>query len=143
MLGGPLVDSERDFTNIIPLLVTVFLSSALVLPFSSALLLLPLPQFHRQFQELESKFKETYSQSLTTKDERIHVLESRVEEITEDNAQLREELKSMKRHNERMKEMAQGTTGANGSPMGSPRMRCVSSCVYIMLVKCIMESSSV
>lgn len=70
-------------------------------------------------------------------------MESRVEEITEDNAQLREELKSVKRHNERMKEMAQGTTGANGSPMGSPRMRCVSSCVYIMLVKCIMESNSV
>jgi len=41
VLGGPLVDLERDFTNTISLLVTVFLSSALVLPFSSALLLLP------------------------------------------------------------------------------------------------------
>lgn len=65
---------------------------------------------------------------MTTKDERIQVLECRVEEITEDNTQLREELKVLKKHNERLKEMMQGTTGgAAGSPMGSPSLRCVGA----------------
>ena len=50
-----------------------------------------------------------------------------MEEITEDNTQLREELKALKKLNERLKEMTQSTTGGGGSPLGSPSMRYVGA----------------
>ena len=77
--------------------------------------------FVRQLQELESKFKEAYSQSLSNKDERIQVLEKRIEEMIEDNNQLRE---SLKKQTEKLKEVSQ----SNGeSPSGSPSIRRVNS----------------
>lgn len=75
----------------------------------------------RQLQELESKFKEAYSKSLSNKDERIQVLEKRVEEMTEDNNKLRE---SIKKQSEKLKEVTQ----SNGeSPAGSPSIKRVNS----------------
>ena len=79
---------------------------------------------YRQLQELESKFKDAYSQSLSNKDERIQVLEKRVEETTLDNNQLREELASLKKQTERLRELSQ----ANGdSPHGSPSLKRMNS----------------
>ena len=71
---------------------------------------------YRQFHELESRFNEAYSQSLTTKDERIQVLEKRVEEITLENGQLRDELAGLWKQNEKT------TVHGNrrNSPAGSP-----------------------
>lgn len=74
----------------------------------------------KQFQELESKFSEAYSKSLTTKDERIQVLEKRVEEMTADNSLLREETVTLRRQSERL---AQQAAQANKkSPSGSPSL---------------------
>ena len=76
---------------------------------------------NRQLQELESKFKEAYSQSLSNKDERIQVLEKRVEEMTLDNSQLRE---TLKKQSEKLKEVVQ----MNGeSPAGSPSIKRMNS----------------
>lgn len=72
-------------------------------------------------QELESKFKDAYSKSLSNKDERIQVLEKRVEEMTVDNSQLRE---TLRKQSEKLKELSQ----ANGeSPAGSPSMKRMNS----------------
>ncbi len=66
-------------------------------------------------QELENKFKDAYSQSLSTKDERIQVLEKRVEETIRDNSQLREELTALRKQHDRLKEL-QEAKGGSGSP---------------------------
>ena len=76
-------------------------------------------------QELESKFKEAYSQSLSNKDERIQVLEKRIDETTVDNNQLREELASTKKQYEKLRELIQASSGE--SPHGSPSMRGMNS----------------
>ena len=81
--------------------------------------------FIRQLQELESKFKEAYSQSLSNKDERIQVLEKRIDETTVDNNQLREELASTKKQYEKLRELIQASSGE--SPHGSPSMRRMNS----------------
>ena len=73
----------------------------------------------RKVQELESKFNNAYSQSLSTKDERIHVLEKRVEETIRDSTQLREDLVAARKQNEHLKERSNGGNG-NVSPWGSP-----------------------
>ncbi len=75
---------------------------------------------HRQVQELESKFKDAYSQSLSNKDERIQVLEKRVEETIRDNAQLREDLVNLRKQNEKLKE---SRGGSHGSPADMGRLR--------------------
>lgn len=59
---------------------------------------------HRQLQELESKFKEFYSQSLSNKDDRIKVLDSRIEELTDENNHLKEDLKELRVIVDRLKE---------------------------------------
>lgn len=59
---------------------------------------------HRQLQELESKFKDFYSQSLSNKDDRIKVLDSRIEELTEENNHLKEDLKDLRIIVDRLKE---------------------------------------
>ena len=82
-------------------------------------------QFVRQLQELESKFKEAYSQSLSNKDERIQVLEKRIDETTADNNQLREELTSTKKQYEKLRELIQASSGE--SPHGSPSMKRMNS----------------
>ena len=74
-------------------------------------------------QELESKFKDAYSQSLSNKDERIQVLERRVEEMIRDNTQLREDLTSLRKQNEKLKESPRGSPAmaiAGGREQGSP-----------------------
>ena len=53
-------------------------------------------------QELESRFNEAYSQSLSMKDERILVLERRLEDLSGDNEQLKDEASLLKRQNERL-----------------------------------------
>lgn len=75
----------------------------------------------RKVQELESKFNDAYSQSLSTKDERIQVLEKRVEETIRDNTQLREDLMEIRKQNERLKEHGGGTNVVDVSPRPSPR----------------------
>lgn len=62
-----------------------------------------LPPSLRQVQDLESKFKDAYSQSLSTKDERIQVLEKRVEETLQDNTQLRADLATLRKQHETLK----------------------------------------
>ena len=57
---------------------------------------------HRQMQELESRFNEAYSQSLSMKDERILVLERRLDDLSGDNEQLKDEASLLKRQNERL-----------------------------------------
>ena len=74
----------------------------------------------RQMQELENKFKDAYSQSLSTKDERIQVLEKRVEETSRDNAQLREDLATVKKQNDQLKEQLEAKAGS-GTPGTSKR----------------------
>ena len=81
--------------------------------------------FIRQLQELESKFKEAYSQSLSNKDERIQVLEKRIDETTVDNNQLREELATTKKQYEKLKELIQASSGE--SPHGSPSLKRMNS----------------
>jgi len=74
-------------------------------------------------QELESKFKDAYSQSLSNKDERIQVLERRVEEMIRDNTQLREDLTNLRKTNDKLKESPQGSpamAAAKGKEQGSP-----------------------
>ncbi len=72
--------------------------------------LTPHPQC-RQVQELENKFKDAYSHNLSTKDERIQVLEKRVDETIRDNTQLREDLVTLRKQNERLR---------SASPRSSP-----------------------
>ena len=62
--------------------------------------------------ELESRFNEAYSQSLSMKDERIQVLERRIEDLVSENEQLKDEISLLKRQNERM----QRKTSASNSP---------------------------
>ena len=73
----------------------------------------------RQIRELESRFKDTYTQSLTMKDERIQVLEERVDEITADNSQLREEIAALKSKNEKLTQIA-AQSSRRASTGGSP-----------------------
>ena len=80
--------------------------------------------FIRQLHELESKFKEAYSQSLSNKDERIQVLEKRIDETSADNTQLREELVSTKKQYEKLRELIQAS---GESPHGSPSMKRMNS----------------
>ena len=53
-------------------------------------------------QELECRFNEAYSQSLSMKDERIQVLEHRMEDLMRDNEQLKDEASLLRRQNERL-----------------------------------------
>ena len=82
-------------------------------PSSSLLLLLLLTLAHRQMQELESRFNEAYSQSLSMKDERIQVLEKRQEDLTAANEQLKDEVTLLRRQNERL---LQRRNSGGGSP---------------------------
>ena len=75
-------------------------------------------------QELEGKFKDAYSQSLSNKDERIQVLEKRIDETTVDNNQLREDLASMKKQYEKLKELVQAS---GESPHSSPSLKRMNS----------------
>ena len=92
-----------------PLLPSPPLSS---LPFPSPPL--PSPHHRRKVQELESKFKDAYAQSLSAKDERIQVLEERVEETIRDNTQLRQELAALKKQNDTRKDRKNSTHGSPG-----------------------------
>ena len=78
----------------------------------------PLPSpplsHRRKVQELESKFKDAYAQSLSAKDERIQVLEERVEETIRDNTQLRQELAALKKQNDTRKDRKNSTHGSPG-----------------------------
>ena len=67
----------------------------------------------RQMQELESRFNEAYSQSLSMKDERIQVLERRIEDLTAENEQLKDEISLLKRQNERMQRRNAGSPNAS------------------------------
>ncbi len=80
----------------------------------------------RQFQELESTFKEAYSQSLSNKDH-IQVLEKRIDETTVDNNQLREELASTKKQYEKLRKLIQVIASSGESPHGSPSMKRMNS----------------
>ena len=74
----------------------------------------------RKVQELESKFNDAYTQSLSTKDERIQVLEKRVEATIKDNTQLREDLMAIRKQNERLKERMNRLSSGTISPQISP-----------------------
>ena len=63
----------------------------------------------RQLQELESRFNEAYTQSLTTKDERIAVLEKRAEDNKAENELLKDEVTSLRKQINQLR-----------SPVGSP-----------------------
>ncbi len=67
--------------------------------------LLPIFSCIRQLQELESKFKDFYSQSLSNKDDRIKVLDSRIEELTDENHQQKQEIKDLRMSIDRLKEV--------------------------------------
>lgn len=66
-------------------------------------------------QDLESKFKEAFSQSLTVKDERIGQLEARIEEMTSDNSQLRDEMVSLKQQNEKLTQLVKSASPKLGA----------------------------
>ena len=68
-------------------------------------------------QELESRFNEAYSHSLSMKDERIQVLERRMEDLVSDTEQLKDEASLLRRQNERL----QRKSTASGSPNTSFR----------------------
>jgi hypothetical protein len=72
----------------------------------------------KQMQELEGRFNEAYSQSLSMKDERIQVLERRIDDLVSDNEQLKDEASLLKRQNERM----QRRNSASNSPSTSFRL---------------------
>ena len=84
----------------------------------------------RQMQELESRFNKAYSQSLSMKDERIQVLERRMEDLTSDNEQLKDEALLLRRQNERM----QRKTSASASPNTSIRSAAADGAQSIYIV---------
>jgi FtsZ-binding cell division protein ZapB len=74
-------------------------------------------------QELEGRFNEAYSQSLSMKDERIQVLERRIDDLVSDNEQLKDEASLLKRQNERIqrKNSASNSPSTSFSRSYSPR----------------------
>ena len=75
-------------------------------------------------QELEGRFNEAYSQSLSMKDERIQVLERRMEELVSDNEHLKDEASLLKRQNERLQRK-----NSTSSPTTSFRYSNYNTCV--------------
>ena len=84
----------------------------------------------RQKQELESRFNEAYSQSLSMKDERIQVLERRMEDLVSDNEQLKDEVSLLRRQNERF----QRRNSSGGSPNTSFRYTYIHVYVHVHMV---------
>lgn len=62
-----------------------------------------------RYKQLESKKGEAYAQSLANKEERIQVLEGRLEQVTANSSKLLEELQSTKKQNERLKQLAKNS----------------------------------
>ena len=67
------------------------------------------PHPPRQLQELESRFNEAYTQSLTTKDDRIAVLEKRADDMKLENELLKDEISTLRKQLNQIR-----------SPIGSP-----------------------
>ena len=59
-----------------------------------------------RYKQLESKKDEAIAQSLANKEERIQVLEGRLEQVTANSTKLNEELQSTRKQNEKLKHMA-------------------------------------
>lgn len=59
-----------------------------------------------RYKQLESKKGEAYAQSLANRDERIQVLEGRLEQVTANSSKLMEELQNTKKQNEKLKHLA-------------------------------------
>ena len=62
-----------------------------------------------RYKQLESKKGEAYAQSLANKEERIQVLEERLEQVTANSSKHLEELQSMKKQNEKLKQLAKSS----------------------------------
>lgn len=62
-----------------------------------------------RYKQLESKKGEAYAQSLANKEERIQVLEERLEQATTNSTKYLEELQSMKKQNEKLKHIAKSS----------------------------------
>ena len=54
---------------------------------------------------------------MSNKDDRIKVLDSRIEEMTDENEQLKQEIRDLRKHLDKLKDMSNG-----GSPRVSPGM---------------------
>lgn len=63
-------------------------------------------------QELESRFNEAYSQSLSMKDERIQVLERRIDDLLGENEKIKDEASLLKRQNDRLQRRNSASTGS-------------------------------
>lgn len=59
-----------------------------------------------RYKQLESKKGEAFAQSLANKEERIQVLEGRLEQVTANSTKLVEELQSTRKQNEKLKQLA-------------------------------------
>ena len=62
-----------------------------------------------RYKQLESKKDEAIAQSLANKEERIQVLEGRLEQVTANSAKLMEELQGTRKQNEKLKQLARNS----------------------------------
>ena len=62
-----------------------------------------------RYKQLESKKDEAIAQSLANKEERIQVLEGRLEQVTANSAKLMEELQGTRKQNEKLKQLAKNS----------------------------------
>ena len=62
-----------------------------------------------RYKQLESKKDEAIAQSLANKEERIQVLEGRLEQVTANSTKLMEELQGTRKQNEKLKQLAKNS----------------------------------
>lgn len=66
-----------------------------------------------RYKQLENKKGEAFAQSLANKEERIQVLEGRLEQVTANSTKLLEDLQATKKQNEKLKQQAAKNSGYN------------------------------
>jgi len=62
-----------------------------------------------RYKQLESKKGEAFAQSLANKEERIQVLEGRLEQVTANSTKLLDELQTTRKQNEKLKQLAKNS----------------------------------
>lgn len=80
-----------------------------------------------RYKQLESKKGEAFAQSLANKEERIQVLEGRLEQVTANSTKLLEELQTTRKQNEKLKQL---TKNSGYNSLRRWDLSCIHQLVY-------------